>query len=184
MDDPYWQGWITAANVLSDLYAAGVVCISQVLMTLAFGNKMDGQEATVSGKLMIKGFNDAVSHVGSVVVGGQTIKNEWPMIGGTAIGFQHKDIGGWWSPKNAAPGDVLLLTKPIGNQMIVNFNRYRKTNDPRWQVLLSSQKISESQMDDLYDLGLTYMARMNKNAAIGLLKFGATSSTDITGFGI
>jgi len=135
VDDPYLQGKIGAANVLSDMFAAGIFEIQHVLMILGVCNGMSLEEQNVTTKLMIKGFADTVKEANSLVVGGQTVINKWPMIGGTAIGFQDMKHGGLYSPNMAKPGDVLVLTKPLGNQMIVNFNQYYKLNNERWQKL-------------------------------------------------
>lgn len=183
VDDPYYQGKIGAANVLSDLFAAGIFNIQHVLMILGVCNQMTQEEQDISTKLMIKGFNDTVREAGSMVVGGQTVINKWPMIGGTAIGFQDEKLGGFYSPVNAKVGDKLVQTKPIGNQMIVNFNQYYKLNNERWQKLLATGKINAEHVEELYEQGLIYMSRLNRNGAILMLKYGGTSSTDVTGFG-
>merc|ERR1719237_1547898 len=133
---------------------------------------------------MIEGFSDTVKEADSTVVGGQIVINKWPMIGGTAIGFQEEDCGGFYSPVNATAGNVLVLTKPLGNQMIVNFNQYYKLNNERWQKLVATGLITPESVEDLYEEGLIYMSRLNRNGAILMLKHGATSSTDVTGFGI
>lgn len=129
--------------MLSDLYAARILDIQHVLMILGVSNQMTEHEQNVTTKMMIKGFADAVKEAGSKVVGGQTVINKWPMIGGTAIGFQHEDVGGFYSPNGALKGNVLVLTKPLGCQLVVNFNQYYKQKSVKWQKLLDSGKITE-----------------------------------------
>jgi len=153
-------------------------------MILGVSNQMTQDEQNVSTKMMIKGFNDTVREAGSMVVGGQTVINKWPMIGGTAIGFQDEKLGGFYSPVNAKPGNKLVMTKPVGNQMIVNFNQWYKLNNERWQKLLETGKINGDLVEEMYEQGLIYMSRLNRNGAILMLKYGATSSTDVTGFGL
>lgn len=166
------------------MFAAGIFDIQHVLMILGVCNQMSIEEQNVTTKLMVKGFSDTVKEANSLVVGGQTVINKWPMIGGTAIGFQDMKHGGLYSPNGARPGEVLVMTKPLGNQMIVNFNQYYKLNNDRWKQLVATGKIDAASVEDLYEKGLIYMSRLNRNGGILMLKHGATSSTDVTGFGI
>lgn len=183
VDDPFYQGKIGAANVLSDLFAAGVLDIQHMLMILAVSNAMTSQEQDICTKMMIEGFSETVKEAKSMVVGGQTVINKWPMIGGTAIGFQHETTG-FYSPTKAQVGDVLVITKPLGAQMVVNFNQYYKQNNERWQKLNETGKITAEDVQEMYDKSQMFMSRLNRNGAILMLKYGATSSTDVTGFGI
>lgn len=68
--------------------------------------------------------------------------------------------------------------------MIVNFNQYYKLNNERWQKLTATGLITPESVEDLYEDGLVYMSRLNRNGAIFMIKHGATSSTDVTGFGL
>lgn len=184
VDDPFIQGKIGAANVLSDLFAVGVFNIKQVLMILGVSNAMTPIEQDVSTKLMMEGFSETVQECGSQVVGGQTVINKWPMIGGTGIGFQCFYDNRFYSPVNAKVGDLLVLTKPLGNQMIVNFNQYYKLNNEKWKILKEKSGLTEQHVEDLYESCMRYMVRLNWNGAVLMIKYGATSSTDVTGFGI
>lgn len=57
--------------------------------------------------------------------------------------------------------------------------------DAKWKTL-SDEKglIKDENIEHLYQMGLHYMAELNKTAAELMIKHGATSSTDVTGFGI
>lgn len=90
VDDPYNQGKIAACNVLSDLYAMGIVDINTVLMIFGVSTKMTELEKEVTTTLMIKGFNDKCNEAGAPVTGGQTVYNPWTMIGGTAMATVEK----------------------------------------------------------------------------------------------
>lgn len=81
VDSPYLQGRIGAANVLSDLYAEGVDRCDFVLMLLAASRDMSKTERTISTNLMVRGFRDACTEAGTIVTGGQTVLNPWPIIG-------------------------------------------------------------------------------------------------------
>lgn len=183
VDDPYNQGMIGAANVLSDLYSCGVTEIPTVLMILSASSQMKKPDQLIVTKLMMKGFADKVREAGSKVGGGQSVINEYPMIGGAAFGIVRSDKP--YVPKHAQPGDVLVLTKPLGSQILVNVNQYYMNKDEKYKTLFVEKKmITEEQIENIYQQGLHYMPQLNKIAAELMLKHGATSSTDVTGFGI
>lgn len=183
VDDPYNQGMIGAANVLSDLYSCGVTEIPTVLMILSASTQMKKPEQLIVTKLMMKGFADKVREAGARVAGGQSVLNEFPMIGGAAIGFVRSENP--YVPKHAKPGDVLVLTKPLGSQILVNVNQYYMNKDEKYKTLFQEKKlITEEQIEKVYEQGLHFMPQLNRVAAEQMLKHGATSSTDVTGFGI
>ncbi|MES1919959.1 hypothetical protein MHBO_001701 [Bonamia ostreae] len=64
VDDPYRQGGIAAANVLSDLYSLGVRHVDTVLMSLALSLEMDVVVRKKVAALMIEGFNDKCKEAG------------------------------------------------------------------------------------------------------------------------
>ena len=84
VDDPYLQGKIACANVLSDLYAMGVSDCDNMLMLLGVSTDMTAKEREVVTSLMIKGFSDLAKEAGTSVNGGQTVVNPWYIIGGVA----------------------------------------------------------------------------------------------------
>ena len=84
VDDPYMQGKIACANVLSDLYAMGISDCDNMLMLLGVSNEMTLKERDVITKLIIEGFNDLAREAGTTVNGGQTVLNPWYIIGGVA----------------------------------------------------------------------------------------------------
>lgn len=84
VDDPYLQGKIACANVLSDLYAMGVTDCDNMLMLLGVSVDMTAKEREIVTSLMIKGFNDLAKEAGTSVNGGQTVLNPWYIIGGVA----------------------------------------------------------------------------------------------------
>ena len=94
VDDPYVQGKIACANVLSDLYAMGVVECDNMLMLLGISNEMSANERQVVTPLIIKGFSDTAREAGTSVNGGQTVLNPWIIVGGvaTSIASRHEFI--------------------------------------------------------------------------------------------
>lgn len=111
VDDPYTQGKVGCANVLSDLYAMGISECDNMLMILAGSRDMPKHTMELVTKEMMRGFNDLAREAGTKVTGGQSVMNPWPIIGGVATSTcLEKDF---IRPENAQPGDVLVLTKPL-----------------------------------------------------------------------
>jgi len=179
VDDPYIQGKIGAANVLSDLYAMGVVNCDNMLMILAASTEMSKLQRDVVTRLMIQGFNDTVKESEGEVTGGQTVLNPWPIIGGaaTSICTQEEFI----MPISAIPGDVIVLTKPLGTQVAVNASQWR-FQERRWSRI--QDMITMEEVERAYNVAMDSMARLNRNAARLMHKYGAHGATDVTGFGI
>jgi len=178
VDDPYMQGRIGAANVLSDLYAMGVVNCDNVLMILAASTEMSKLQRDVSTKMMIEGFNDVAKEAETEVTGGQTVRNPWPIIGGAATAVCTKEE--FIMPINAVPGDVIVLTKPLGTQVAVNANQWRFQE--KWSRI--EGLITKEEAERAYLVAMDSMARLNRNAAKLMHKYGAHAATDVTGFGI
>jgi len=179
VDDPYMQGRIGAANVLSDLYAMGVINCDNVLMILAASTEMSKLQRDVCTKLMIEGFNDTVKEAESEVTGGQTVLNPWPIIGGAATSICTKEE--IIMPTSAVPGDLIVLTKPLGTQVAVNVSQWRY-QEKRWinvQDIVTKEEAARA-----YEISMESMARLNRNAAKLMHKYGAHGATDVTGFGI
>ena len=70
VDDPYQQGRIGAANVLSDLFACGVLEVRNSLMILGVSKQMTKEEQEIVTPMMIRGYADAVEEAGALVTGG------------------------------------------------------------------------------------------------------------------
>ena len=183
VNSPYTQGRVGAANVLSDLYAEGVEQCDFVLMLLAASRDMPEDQRTICTKEMVKGFRDACTEAGTTVTGGQTVLNPWPIIGGVATSIVTKDE---FIPSDGAqPGNVVVLTKPLGTQVAVNVHQWRNQEGNRhWKEILEKKVITEEIAEDMMHKAVCSMARLNKNGAKLMIKYGATAGTDVTGFGI
>lgn len=112
-------GKIACANVLSDLYAMGVTECDNMLMLLGVSTKMTEKERDVVIPLIMRGFKDAALEAGTTVTGGQTVVNPWCTIGGVASTVCQPNE--YIVPDNAVVGDVLVLTKPLGTQVLLIF---------------------------------------------------------------
>ena len=100
------------------------------------------------------------------------------MLGGVGTAIVHSDT---LSILNGAiPGDVLVLTKPLGVRAAVNAHQWIHKSPER----LKYQNLNESQVRAAYRQACVQMASHNLIAATYLKKFNAHASTDVTGFGI
>lgn len=125
VEDPYMQGRIACCNVLSDIYAMGVDRpVDHMLMVLGISLEMNDAEREVVTREMMRGFDDCAREAGTAVTGGQSIMNPWPIIGGVANIMARSDE--YRRPNFGVPGDVLVLTKPIGTQPAVNLKQSTK----------------------------------------------------------
>ncbi|MDQ0220503.1 selenide,water dikinase [Peribacillus cavernae] len=160
VDDPYMFGQIAAANSLSDVYAMGGEP-KTVLNIVGFPIKKLGGEMLAE---ILKGAQDKVAEAGAITVGGHSIDDQEPKFGLSVTGIVHPDK--IWKNIGSKPGDLLVLTKPIGVGILT-------TGIKRNVVSLEQEKaVTET------------MAMLNKLAAESLLPFHPNAVTDVTGFGL
>jgi selenide,water dikinase len=173
-DDPFIQGQIVACNATNDLFAMGVTKVLSLQAFLAFPKELP--ESTAVG--VLKGMNDFMGRLDSKVSGGQTVTNPCPVFGGIALGVIH--------PRNviyssgARPGDIVVLTKPLGIQPAMR--SYRDLKDTKRETLLA--KFTESSLRRIQDTAVRIMTKSNLEVAQAMAEVGAKAATDITGFGL
>lgn len=159
VDDPYTFGAIAAANALSDVYAMG----GTPILALAIAAFPDDLPATILGAIL-QGGADKVAEAGAVVAGGHTVVDKEPKYGLCVTGLIAP--GTATAKANAQPGDVLLLTKPLGTGVITT-------------------AIKRGAGDQAHlDAAVASMLRLNKLAAELAHSVTVHSATDITGFGL
>jgi selenide,water dikinase len=111
VDAPYDFGAVAAANALSDVYAMG----GTPLAALSIVGFPDALPAEALAQVLC-GAADKAAEAGIAIVGGHTIKAEEPIFGLAVVGTVHpKKV---LSNDHARPGDVLILTKPLGRGII------------------------------------------------------------------
>jgi selenide,water dikinase len=159
VDDPYTYGAIAAANSLSDVYAMG----GRPILALAIAAFPEDLPREVI-QAILQGGADKVAEAGAVVAGGHTVVDPEPKYGLCVTGLIAPDKV--TAKANAQPGDVLLLTKPLGTGVITTAAK-RGVSDP---VHL--------------DAAIKSMLRLNKVAAELAQMVEVHSATDITGFGV
>jgi selenide,water dikinase len=112
VDDPFTYGQIAAANALSDVYAMGGRPLTALNL---LGVPTEKVSASVIAAIL-RGGLDKAAEARCTVVGGHTIRNPEPVYGMAVTGLV--------SPKRiiantkARPGDVLILTKPLGSGLV------------------------------------------------------------------
>lgn len=159
VDDPYDFGRITAANALSDIYAMGgrpLTAMNMVAFPCSLGPDVVAE--------VLRGGGDVCREAGAIVVGGHTIDDKEPKFGLSVLGIVEPDrvirnIG-------VRPGDVLVLTKPIGTGVIGTALKQGLEDEESARAVIES------------------MATLNRGAAEAMQEVGVSAATDVTGFGI
>jgi selenide,water dikinase len=166
-DDPYVYGQIAAANSLSDVYAMGGRPVS-ALSIVCFPPQGDTETLCE----ILRGGLDKMIEAGCAVVGGHSIRDEELKFGYAVTGVIHPQR--IWRNIGAQPGDVLLLTKPLGTGVLATALKAGHASDADVAAANSS------------------MTRLNRAAAEALLELAAERGvsspihavTDVTGFGL
>lgn len=86
-------------------------------------------------------------------------------------------------PENAVPGDVLILTKPLGTQVAVNAHQWMHQT-LQWLSFSATSSVSKKEVMRAYQMACESMSRLNRNGARLMHKYGAHCGTDVTGFGL
>jgi selenide, water dikinase len=174
VDEPEVQGRIAGSNVTSDIYALAVTNIASVLTIMAYPENMPDELAVG----MLKGFGDFCREMDAPVVGGHTIRNPWPIIGGaaTGIGDPEKIV----YTRGAQVGDRLFLTKPLGIAPAMAAYRLRKEDEGRELLDGVSEELIEAAVNE----AIEGMVSSNKSVAEAMQKVPVHAATDVTGFGL
>ena len=160
VDDPYEFGAIAAANALSDIYAMGARPLFALNIVAFPGNRLPEQVL----RDILKGGADKCSEAGVQVLGGHTVEDNEPKFGMVVTGIVHP--GKFITNSGAKPGDVLILTKPLGTGIISTAVK-RRLADP-----------------EPARTAVSVMSSLNAGAARVMEKFPVNACTDITGFGL
>ena len=174
VDDPEVQGRIAGSNVTSDIYCMGVTKIATVLTIMAFPDNMPSELAVG----MLKGFGDFCREMEAPVVGGHTIRNPWPLIGGAATGIGNPEKIVY--TRGAKIGDKLFLTKPLGIAPAMAAYRLRKEEEGR-DVL---SEVSADLVETAITGAISGMTESNRPVAEAMQQVPVHAATDVTGFGL
>jgi len=161
VDDPFRFGQIAAANALSDVYAVGGEPYTAMNVCCFPARTMDPAILTA----ILKGGLSKIEEAGAVLCGGHSVED-------TEIKYG-LSVSGAVDPEKIAtnrglkPGDVLLLTKPIGTG-----------------VLATAIKAERPGADRLEELLHFWCSKLNRAGAQAIRELGLKASTDVTGFGL
>lgn len=174
------MGKVACANVLSDLYAMGVVQCDNMLLLLGIAKELSNTQRKVVIPMILEGFRDLAREAGVAINGGQTVVNPWMIIGGVATSVCSADEVIF--PNQAVVGDKILLTKPLGTQVAVNLHQWMQLGTPSWAI--AKDLISADDVIARYNDATISMTTLNLEAAKLMHKHNAHAATDVTGFGI
>ena len=159
VDDPYVFGAVAAANAMSDVYAMG----GEVVLALNIAAFPEDLPADILAQIL-RGGAEKVAEAGGVVAGGHTLYDREPKYGLCVMGIVHPSRvilkGG------ARPGDILLLTKPLGTGIVLTAARQGEVEPAHLEAAVES------------------MLRLNRHASHLAREFGVRAATDVTGFGL
>lgn len=159
VDRPYDFGAVAATNAISDVYAMG----GKPITALSIVGFPDALPAEVLVEVL-RGAADKAQEAGIAIVGGHTIKAEEPIFGLAVVGTIHPDKV--LANDAGQPGDVLVLTKPLGLGII---STAAKNGEDRQGAIADAIKI---------------MTTLNRAGCEAMLAVGIHALTDITGFGL
>jgi len=160
VDDPYMFGQIAAANALSDIYAMGGKPLT-ALNIICFPTTC--RPLQIMETILLGGYNK-VKEAGAVVVGGHSIEDPEPKYGLSVTGLV--EIKKLITGSEARPGDLLVLTKPLGTGII--------------STAVKGDMIDEKEAD----LVIRMMATLNAAASEAMIESSVLACTDITGFSL
>lgn len=160
VDDPFVYGQIAAANALSDVYAMGGTPITALNLV---GYPDDKLEMSWLGRIL-QGGAERCAAAQCTVVGGHTVRDAEIKFGLSVTGTIHPDR--ILTNATARPGDVLVLTKPLGTGFVTTAAK-RGICPP-----------------DLLQAACASMVTLNRAGSEAALAVGVHAMTDITGFGL
>ncbi|GJM25102.1 MAG: selenide, water dikinase [Phycisphaerae bacterium] len=160
VDDPFTFGQIAAANSLSDVYAMGATPIS-ALNIVGYPDKDLPSDILCE---ILRGGADKVAEAGAALLGGHSVRDAEIKYGLAVTGTVHPDR--IICNNTAKPGDMLVLTKPIGSG-----------------VLTSAAKSDKIPQENLAE-AIAAMTCLNRGACEAMVEVGVHAATDVTGFGL
>ncbi len=159
VDDPYTFGAIAAANALSDIYAMGAQPLC-ALSIVGYPPRGDLEDL----KQILTGGAEKMREASCVILGGHSVGDEEIKFGYAVTGTVHPERV--LRNAGAEPGDVLVLTKPLGTGVIA-------TALKRGVALAAHVEAS-----------IASMLELNRCAAQALARLRVHAATDVTGFGL
>ena len=160
VDDPFVYGQIAALNSINDVWAMAGTPLTALAIT-CFPKK--GVDPAILGEIM-RGGQETLNKYGVTLIGGHSVDSEQIMFGYAVTGVI--DPAKIASNAGAQPGDVVILTKPIGTGVISTGIKLGKASE---ETVTSSVRT---------------MMTPGKFAAEAMREFGVMAATDVTGFAL
>ena len=160
VDDPYDYGRIAALNSINDVWAMAGTPITAMAIT-CFPKK--GVDPAILSEIM-RGGLETINKFGVTLIGGHSVDNEQIMFGYSVTGLI--DPNKVATNSGARPGDVIILTKPIGTGVI------------------STGIKKERATDSMVAGSVETMLTPGKYAAEAMREFDVKGATDVTGFAL
>jgi len=160
VDDPFLYGAIAAANSLSDIYAMG----GQPLTAMTIACFPDSEEMISILAQVMRGGVEKLHEAGVALIGGHTVCDAEIKFGYAVTGLVHPEHV--LTNAGARPGDVLVLTKPLGIGIITTAIKRGKAQPETIQKAMS------------------VMTALNRTASDIARSFRCHAATDVTGFGL
>ena len=160
VDDPRSFGRIAAANSLSDIWAMGAKAIT-AMNHLAYPAGKIPPEVILE---LLTGAAEKLHESGVVLLGGHTMEQDDFCFGMSVTGITNPKTV--LTNDNAKPGDLIILTKPIGTGIYCDAMINGGLNDSQFSTFVY------------------WMERLNKYASEIIQRFDVTCLTDVTGFGL
>jgi selenide,water dikinase len=157
VDDPADYGAVAAANACSDVFAMG----GRVVLALNIAAFPEGFPPEAIAAIFAAAAG-VVAEAGGVVAGGHTIRSEEPIFGLAVQGAVHPDRV--LTKGGARPGDVVVLSKPIGTGIVLAGG-------------------SDADRADAI-VGMRRLNRAGSEMLVGLDHGAVHAVTDVTGFGL
>jgi selenide,water dikinase len=160
VDDPFVYGQIAAANALSDVYAMGGTPLTAMNLV---GFPDDKLPMELLGQILAGGADRCVA-AKCTIVGGHTVRDAEIKFGLSVTGTVHPDKV--LTNANAKPGDVLVLTKPLGTGFVTTANK------------------KEQCPPDVLAAACRGMVQLNAVGVGPMQECGVSAATDVTGFAL
>jgi selenide,water dikinase len=160
VDDPYDYGQVAAANALSDIYAMGATPLYAISVVCFHVGKI-GRETL--GRILL-GAQRKAAEAGVPIIGGHSIEDDEPKFGLSVTGIADPDR--LVRNNGARPGDVLMLTKPLGSGIITTAIKQGKASPEQEKLVIET------------------MSTLNREACQAMVEVGVHAATDVTGYGL
>ncbi|MBN1231502.1 MAG: selenide, water dikinase SelD [Anaerolineales bacterium] len=157
VDDPYTYGAIAAANAISDIYAMG----GEPFLALNIAAFPKNLPVEILSEIL-KGGAEKAKEAGVVIAGGHTICDDEPKFGLIVLGFA--TTGKTLTKGGLQEGDLIYLTKPLGIGTTT--------------TAIKQQKAKPDQIIE----AVSWMTRLNRDAAKLANALFLTTGTDVTGY--